>query len=168
MRTRVEREGELFDLHVLVADRVIALSDAEFACESWHSVLVDADGVAARPRDRRGRTLHESPDSRECYTTYESAERMASEHGASTRENREARVLKRFEVEDARNADHGFEEKREDDAQAAVCSEAGETRLRCSCQAQSPGDQQEGPSEVCASDKRGESACSSPRKQPSP
>ena len=112
----MEREGELLDLHVLVANRVIALSDAEFACESRDDVLVDADGVVAAPRDRRGRRLHEAPDSRECNATYESAERMSSEHSASTRENREARVLKRFEVEDTRNADHGFEEKREDDA----------------------------------------------------
>jgi hypothetical protein len=153
---------------VLVADRVIALSDTEFARKSRDCMLVDADGVTARPRDRRGRGLHEPSDAGECYTTYESAERMASQYGASTGENREARVLKRFEVEDARNTDDGLEEEREDDASATVRAESGEARLRCSSQAQSPGDQQEGASEVCASDKRGESASSSPRRQPSP
>jgi hypothetical protein len=93
---------------------------------------------------------------------------MASEHGVSTGENRKARVLERFEVEDARNADYGLEEERQDDASATVCAESAEARLRCSSQAQSPGDQQECASEVCASDKRGESASSSPRRQPSP
>jgi hypothetical protein len=93
---------------------------------------------------------------------------MTSQYGASTGENREARVLKRFEVEDARNTDDGLEEEREDDPSATVRTESGEARVRCSSQAQSPGDQQEGPSEVCASDKRGESASSSPRRQPSP
>lgn len=93
---------------------------------------------------------------------------MASQDGASTGENREARVLKRFEVEDARNTDDGLEEERQDDASATVRAEPGEACLRGSSQAQSPGDQQEGASEVCASEKRGESASSSPRRQPSP
>jgi len=126
---------------VLVADGVIALSKAEFACKPRDGVLVDADGVTARPRDRRSRGLYEPSDAPECYTTYESTERMASEYGASTGENREARVLKRFEVEDARNADDSLEEERQDDASATVRVESGEARLRCTSQAQSPGDQ---------------------------
>ena len=57
---------------------------------------------------------------------------MASEYGASAGKNREARVLKRFEVEDARNAEDGLEEERQDDALATVRAEPGEARLRCS------------------------------------
>jgi hypothetical protein len=45
---------------------------------------------------------------------------MPCEHGASTGENREAWISKCFEVEDARNANHGFEEQRKDDPQATV------------------------------------------------
>jgi hypothetical protein len=164
----VKCKGELLDLHVLVADRVITLSDAEFARKSRDSMLVDADGVTARARDRRGRGLHEPSNARECYATHQCAERVTSQYGASTGENCEARVLKCFEVEDARNTDDGLEKERQNEASATVRAEPGEARVRCSSQAQSPGDQQEGTSEVCASDKRGESASSSPRRQPSP
>jgi hypothetical protein len=116
----MKRKRELLDLHVLVADRVIALSDAEFARESRYGVFIDADGVVARSRDRSGRALHESAHCRGCHAAYESAKRVTCEHGASTRENRKARISKGFEVEDARNANHGFEEQRKDDPQTTV------------------------------------------------
>jgi hypothetical protein len=116
----MKRKRELLDLHVLVADRVIALSNAKFTRESRHGVFINAHGVVARPRDRSGRALHESSHCRGCHAAYESAKCVTCEHGASTRENREAWISKGFEVEDARNANHCFEEQRKDDPQTTV------------------------------------------------
>src|SRR5688572_6426937 len=154
----MECEEELLDLHVLVADGVIALSDAEFPREARNSVFINADSVAARPGDRRSRRRHESANCRERDATYESAKRMASKHCACSRKDRKAWILKGFKMKDARHAHDGFEEKRKYEALAAVSSERGATGLSSSPEAQSPVHQQEGSTEACASDERGEYA----------
>ena len=116
----VEAEGQLLDGHVLVADRVIALFDLEFARVPGDGVLVDADAVQVVARQARLALATEFLDGAERNVAEQRAEAIARKHAATAGQDRESRVVQRREMKDARDAEDGFEEERKHQARGVL------------------------------------------------
>ena len=116
----VEAEGQLLDGHVLVADRVIALFDLELARVPGNGVLVDADGVQVVAREGRLALATEFLDGAERNVAEQGAQTVARKHAAPAGQDRESRVVQRREMEDAGDAEDGFEEQREHQARGVL------------------------------------------------
>ncbi|MCG8423214.1 MAG: hypothetical protein MJE77_35380 [Proteobacteria bacterium] len=122
MADKLECEGELLDLHLLVTNRMKPLGNAKFPGEPCNRVLINTDTLKrCLLESRRGRP-HETTKATQGHSTDELTETATTDGLAPAAEQRNPWVVQGLEMEDSLNPQYCLEVQRKDQSAAMTAT----------------------------------------------